>query len=89
MQASLGWALPTLVLWRTQVEAAQLWAANPERCGDTQQAQAQLEESQYGRLCRPMLQAADASLGGAACCMALLALAGFMAAHTVQALRLP
>lgn len=81
-QASLCWALPTLLLWRVQVDTLRSWVALQRRVGGPLaggDAAAAVQRSMYGRLCEPVLRSVD-RLGGTPVAVALAALAGFMAA---------
>lgn len=89
-QASLCWALPTLLLWRWQVAALRRWVDVQRRAGgpvDGTDAAAEVQRSLYGRLCEPVLRFMDA-IGGTPVAVALAALFGFVAALHVQALAL-
>ncbi len=57
LQATLGLLLPTLLVWRGQVRAAEKWASEqaPEHAEATR---LELERSPYMRLCQPALDAA-------------------------------
>lgn len=98
LQASLGFVLPTLLVWRQQLRAARAHAQRqrqrqplnaaraPGGLADGRElaaADAELARCEYARLCQPVLEAVDA-YGGCAVPVAVAALAGFVAATLVR-----
>ena len=57
-QAALGLVLPTLLVWRLQVDFARQWAAQQAAAGCDPSSE--LQRSAYARLCGPALAAAGA-----------------------------
>ena len=82
LQASLGWALPTLLLWRVQVAALRRWVHVQRSAGGPiagEHAAAEVRGSLYGRCCEPVLRSVD-GMGGTPVAVALAALLGFVSA---------
>jgi hypothetical protein len=93
MQVSLGFMLPTLVVWQAQLEAAQQYASGQRGqrqlrgsssppLHDMRAAQAELACSEYTRVCLPVVQ--SAAEYGWSIIMGLLALLTFVAAVVWQ-----
>lgn len=81
LQASLGFVLPTLLVWRAQLGAARRYVggrAHTDGVRGAEQAEAELRRSQYTWVCAPVLRAAH--MWGWAVNTALAALLGFGAA---------
>jgi hypothetical protein len=81
---SLGLVLPTLVVWRAQLQAARGFVAEQRDGGSRRCAEWRLQCSPYTRLCQPALEAAD--VFGWAGTTLLAALWSFLAAVTWQAM---
>lgn len=77
VQATLGFVLPTLVVWTAQARAVERWAAAQGAAGRSEGAALKVARSQYAALCRPALAAAAAY--GWPVTLALAAAAAFVA----------
>lgn len=84
----MGLVLPTLLVWRAQLQAAhaleQRQQERSRRAGEAREPAPTLEGSQYAWLCLPVLQAAEAFFGSWLVPLTGAALVGFVAALLVQ-----
>ena len=78
-QASLGFTLPTLYVWRSQLLAALKYVEDQQHWQRRAEADSALHASAYAWLCSPVLRAAEFCTGEWTLTIVLTALGGFIA----------
>lgn len=78
-QASLGFTLPTLYVWRSQLLAALKYVEDQQPWQRRAEADSALHASAYAWLCSPVLRAAEFCTGEWTLTIVLAALGGFIA----------
>lgn len=96
LQVSIGYALPTLLVWRAQLQAARKWAEEQgareaprqprRRPGELSTVvEMELASSQYATVCSPALQLARSFPGGTPTVVAVAGMFAWLAAVLLRA----